>query len=124
MQVELPSWPELALFTAAVLVIATFVITVAGQFPSEHRKPGLASPVGVAILWLAIAAVGASGLATIAFAWATLPWYAAVLSAGLMILIAPYILHPLPDWFLNGRTGLVVLAALAVALVGGMWSAL
>ena len=124
MQVELPSWPELALFTAAVLVIAAFVITVAGQFPSEHRKPGFASPVGAAILWLAIAAVGASGLATIAFAWAALPWYAAVLGAGLMILIAPYILHPLPDWFLNGRTGLVVLAALAVALVGGMWSAL
>jgi hypothetical protein len=49
MQVELPSWPELALFTAAVLVVSAFVITVAGQFPSEHRKPGLTSPAGAAI---------------------------------------------------------------------------
>lgn len=124
MQVELPSWLELAVFTAAVLVISAFVITVAGQFPSEHRKPGLASTAGTVILWLTIAAVGVSGLATITFAWATLPWYAAVISAGLMILIAPYMLHPLPDWIINGRTGLVVLAALAVALVTGMWSAL
>jgi hypothetical protein len=124
MQVELPSLPELALFTAAVLVVAAFVITVAGQFPSEHRKPGLTSPAGAAILWLAIVAVGVSGLATIAFAWATLPWYAAVISAGLMILIAPYLLHPLPDWFIDGRTALVVLAALALALVGGMQWAL
>lgn len=124
MQVELPSWPELVLFIAAVLVISAFVITAAGQFPSEHRKPQFASPTGAVILWLTIAAAGVSGLATIAFAWAMLPWYAAVISAGLMILIAPYLLHPLPDWFIDGRSALVLLAALALALVGGMWWAL
>ena len=122
MQVELPPWPEFVLFSAAVLVVSAFVITVAGQFPREHRKPALASPAGAAILWLTIIATGAAGLAALAFAWAVLPWYAAVIGAGLMVLIAPYVLHPLPDWFINGRSSLVALSVLAVALVAGMWA--
>ena len=105
---------------AAVLV--SVVITAAGQFPREHRKPALASPAGGVILWLSILAVGAAGIAAIAFALMALPWYAWVIGAGLMILIAPYLLHPLPDRFIDGRASLVVLAALAVAFAAGMWA--
>jgi hypothetical protein len=121
MQVELPPWPQFALFMAAVLVVSAFVITAAGQFPREHRKPALASPEGTIILWLTIAVMSAAGIAAMAFAWAVLPWYAVVIGAGLMILIAPYLLHPLPDWFINGRSSLVVLCALAIVLVISMW---
>ena len=121
MQIELPPWPQFALFMAAVLVVSAFVITAAGQFPREHRKPGLASPAGTIILWLTILAVSAAGIAAMVFAWVVLPWYTVVIGAGLMILIAPYVLHPLPDWFINGRSLLVVLCAVAVVLVAGMW---
>ena len=122
MQVELPSWPEFALFTAAVLVVSAFVITVAGQFPREHRKSGLASPAGAVILWLTILAAGAAGLAALAFAWVALPWYAVVIGGGLMVLVAPYLLHPLPDRFIDGPWSLAVLSVLAVALAAGMWA--
>lgn len=122
MQVELPPWPEFILFAAAVLVVTAFVITAAGQFPREHRKPALASPAGAIILWLTILAVSAAGIAAMAFALMVLPWYAWVLGAGLMILIAPYLLHPLPDRFIDGRASLVVLSALAVAFAAGMWA--
>ena len=122
MQVELPSWPHFVLFMAAVLAVSAFVIAVAGQFPREHRKAGFASPVGAAILWLAILVAGTAGFAAIAFAWVALPWYAVVIGGGLMVLIAPYLLHPLPDWFINGRLGLVVLSALAAALALSLWA--
>ena len=122
MQVEVPPWPEIVLFMAAVLVVSAFVIAVAGQFPREHRKPGFASPAGTVILWLSILAAAAAGLAAIAFAWVALPWYAVVIGGGLMVLIAPYVLHPLPDWFINGRSAPVALSALAVALVLGLWA--
>lgn len=118
--VQMPSWPALALFVAAVLVIAMFVIAAAGHFPPEHRKAALATPAGSAILWLTIAVVAAAGVAALVFAWLALPWYAAVIGGGLMILIAPYLLHPLPDWFVNGRSSLVTCALLAAVLVAAM----
>jgi hypothetical protein len=118
---ELPGAPELIIFMAAVLTISAFVITVAGQFPREHRKPALDSPAGTAVLWLTIAIAAAAAVATLGFAWLALPWYAAVLGAGLMILVAPYILHPLPDRVVNGPSALIGLTALALVLAGGMW---
>lgn len=118
---ELPGVAELIIFMAAVLTISAFVITVAGQFPREHRKPALDGPAGAAVLWLTITLAAAAGIATLAFAWRALPWYAAVLGAGLMILIAPYVLHPLPDRVVNGPSALLALAFLALVLAGGMW---
>lgn len=118
---KLPSLPELILFMAAVLAISAFVITAAGQFPREHRKPALDSPAGTALLWLTIALATVAVVATLLFAWLALPWYATVLGAGLMILIAPYVLHPLPDRVVNGPSALVWLSALALVLAGGMW---
>jgi hypothetical protein len=118
--VEMPSWPALVVFVAAVLVIAMFVIAAAGHFPREHRKPALASPSGSVVLWITIALVALAAIAAISFAWMALPWYAAIIGAGLMILIAPYLLHPLPDSFVNGRSSLLICAVLAVVLVGAM----
>jgi hypothetical protein len=118
---QLPGLPELILFMAAVLAVSAFVITAAGQFPREHRKPALDSPAGAALLWLTIALAAVAVVATLLFAWLVLPWYATVLGGGLMILVAPYVLHPLPDRVVNGPSALVGLSALALVLAGGMW---
>jgi hypothetical protein len=70
---------------------------------------------------LAIGVAAAVGVGTVVYAWHVLPWYFAIIGAGLMILIAPYVLHPLPNRIINGRSALIVLAAIALLVGGGMW---
>ncbi len=112
-------WPpvaELVTFTAAVLVIFMFVIAASGHFPAEYRKAALAGPVGTAIIVATSVVIGVTCLIALFYAWHYLPWYAAVIAAGLMILIAPYTLHPLPDAIINGRGVLLLLALAAILL--------
>jgi len=116
-------WPPLAplvLFMGAVLVVAAFIVAVSGHFPAEHRKPALAGPAGTAIIVATSLVVAGSGLLALHLAWRDLPWYAAVLGAGPMILAGPYMLHPLPDRVVNGASILLLLAGLAGVLAGLM----
>ena len=116
-------WPPvagLATFMAAILVVVMFIIAASGHFPAEHRKPALAGPAGTAIIVGTSIIVAAVMLIAAVYAWLVLPWYAAVIGAGLMILIAPYALHPLPDSVVNGRGALLFLAVAAAVLAGLM----
>ena len=45
-----------------------------------------------------------------------MPLPAAVIGGGAMVLIAPMLLQPLPDSFVNGRRGLVTFTGVAIAL--------
>jgi hypothetical protein len=117
-RVALPPWPDLILFMMSVLVISAFVLTAAGHFPREFRSPAVATRTGTLILWISVIVVAAFVGLTLAFTWWALPWYAAVIGGGLMVLIAPYLLHPLPDQFVNGRSALLVLAGVALLLGG------
>jgi hypothetical protein len=49
------------------------------------------------------------------------PLHAAVIGGGLMVLIAPLLLQPLPDSFVDGAGGLLMFAGLGLglALVAG-----
>ncbi len=112
--------PELLLFMAAILLLALYGLTVSGHFPAEHRAAQLRTAGGSALMW---GSVGAATLATgiaLAFAWKLLPWYAAVIAGGGMLLIAPLLLQPFPDTFVNGRRGLLVFAGAAALIAAGM----
>ena len=112
----LPPLPELALFMALVLVLSLYGLTVSGHFPEEHRDASLQAGLGPLLLWGTIALCAALTLAALAFAWQRLPLYAAVIGGGAMVLIAPLLLQPLPDSFVNGRRGLLTFAGLAAGL--------
>jgi hypothetical protein len=79
--------------------------------------------LGGLVLWGTLAMAGLAGLAALATAWRTLPWYATVIGGGAALLFAPLLLQPLPDSFVNGRRGLLVFATAAVLLAGLMWRA-
>ncbi len=112
----LPSIPELALFMALVLVLSLYGLTVSGHFPEEHRSQSLRTAAGRLLLWGTLALCAALAVSALAFAWAHVPIYAAVIGGGAMVLIAPLLLQPLPDSFVNGRSGLMIFTGLGIAL--------
>ena len=112
----LPPLPQLALFMALVLVLSLYVLTVSGHFPVEHRTATLKTAGGQLLLWGTIALCAAIALVALAFAWQQLPLPAAIIAGGAMVLIAPMLLQPMPDSFVNGRRGLITFTVIGVGL--------
>ena len=112
----LPPLPELSLFMALVLVLSLYWLTASGHFPEEHRAASLKTAGGQALLWGTMLIAALLTLAALGFAWVRLPISAAVIGGGLMVLVAPLLLQPLPDSFVDGRRGLVIFVALGTAL--------
>jgi hypothetical protein len=112
----LPALPELSLFMGLVLVLSLYWLTASGHFPEEHRAASLKTAGGQALLWGTMIIAALLTLAALVFAWARLPISAAVIGGGLMVLVAPLLLQPLPDSFVDGRRGLVIFIALGTAL--------
>lgn len=107
-------WPALAIFVALVLSVSLYGLTAGGHFPSEHRGEALRTSTGATVLWSTMLVCASAAIYAVGFASRTLPWYVSVLGAGGAILIAPLLLQPLPDAFVNGRRGLIVFALAAV----------
>jgi hypothetical protein len=112
----LPPLPELSLFMGLVLVLSLYWLTASGHFPEEHRAASLKTAGGQVVLWGTMVLAALLTLAALAFAWARLPIPAAVIGGGLMVLVAPLLLQPLPDSFVDGPRGLVIFVALGTAL--------
>lgn len=112
----LPPLPQLTLFMALVLVLSLYGLTASGHFPEEHRAASLKTASGKLVLWGTIALCAALTLAALAFAWQQLPLPAAIIAGGAMVLIAPMLLQPLPDSFVNGRRGLITFTFAGVGL--------
>src|SRR5262245_3700162 len=112
----LPPLPELAVFMALVLVLSLYGLTVSGHFPEDHRAQSLRTPRGQVLLWGSLALCTVLAISALVFAWQRVPIYAAIIGGGAMVLIAPLLLQPLPDSFVNGRRGLVTFTGLGVAL--------
>ena len=121
MRLPLPSLPELALFMALVLVVSVFVLAVSGHFPKAFRAEALKGALGQLILWSTTIVIAGSGLLGLVLAFQSVPWYAAVIGGGLMILVTPFILQPFPDSFVNGRGALLLPAAIALGLDVAAW---
>jgi hypothetical protein len=112
----LPPLPELAVFMALVLTLSLYGLTVSGHFPSEHRAKSLTTPLGNVLLWSTLCLCAVLTVLAAGFAWRHVPLYAAAIGGGAMLLIAPLLLQPLPDSFVNGRRGLVFFSGLALSL--------
>ena len=117
----MPPLSELGLFMALSLVVVLFGLAAAGHFPAEDRRPSLREPLGAALLWGSIVLVVAAALVAAAFGWRRLPLAAAVIAFGTAALLAPLILKPLPDSFVDGRRGLIVLSLAAAGLAALAW---
>ena len=117
------NWVALGLLMGCVLLVAMYGLAASGHFPAEFRAEKLHRGLGALVLWATMAAAGLAVAVGLVLAWRTLPWYAIVIGGGSALLFAPLLLQPLPESFVNGRRGLIVLAAGAVMLVALMWCA-
>ena len=104
--------------TGAILVLALYGLTAAAHFPAERRALQFRTGVDALVLWATLLLAGLTVVMTL-LAMRALPWPVAILAAGGALLVAPLLLQPLPDSFVNGRRGLLVFAGLAVALACG-----
>jgi asparagine N-glycosylation enzyme membrane subunit Stt3 len=112
----LPPIPELAVFMILVLVLSLYGLIVSGHFPEEYRAASLRTVTGQILLWGTIALCAGLTVCALAFAWLHVPLYAAVIGGGFMVLIAPLLLQPLPDSFVNGRWALLMFTGLGIGL--------
>jgi hypothetical protein len=115
------NWLSLVMFMALMLSVSLYGLTASGHFPREHRAERLRSGAGAAILWVSMAASAAAAVCAVAYAARTLPWHAAIIGGGLALLIAPLLLQPFPDSFVDGRRGLVTFTAASVVLAAIAW---
>ena len=116
-------WVALGLLMGTVLLAALYGLAASGHFPVEFRPAKLQRGWGPLVLWGTMVATGLACATALALAWRALPWYATVIGGGVALLFAPLLLQPLPDTFVNGRRGLLVLGAGAVMLGALMWCA-
>ena len=109
----------LLVFMALVLDLAMYGLIVAGHFPAEYRSPELLSGLGRVVLWGTLLIAAGLALVAVAIAWRAVPPASAVIGGGAMLLIAPLLLRPFPDRFVNRQPALVVFAitGLAIAVI-------
>ena len=108
----------LLLFMALLLVVSLLGLTAAGHFP--RRRGERSARVGATVLFGSMAVAGACLLAALAGAWRQIPWYAAIIGGGAMVLFTPLVLRPLPDAFVDGPAALLVFSGLAVLLTAAL----
>jgi hypothetical protein len=111
---------ELLLFMALLLMVSMHALAASGHFPREHRSKNLASASGSAVLFGTILLSLACVLAGIFFVQLSVPWYAAIIGGGAMVLVAPLLLQLFSDPFVDGRTSLLVFSGAAGCLACAM----
>lgn len=110
-------------FMVLLLSASLYGLAASGHFPAEHRAPALRTGFGRIVLFGSLALCLLCLLGGLAIVWHAVPWYAAVIGGGVMVLIAPLLLQPLPDSFVNGRAALLTFSGLclmATALLSRM----
>jgi len=98
-------------------------LAASGHFPAEHRAPALRAGFGRLILFGSLTLCLLCLVGGIALIWRTVPWYAAVIGGGSMMLAAPLLLQPFPDWFVNGRGALVTFSGLSLLMTALLFCA-
>jgi len=111
---------ELLLFMALLLSASMYALAASGHFPREHRKDGFTSAFGALILFGTIALSLVCVAAGVYFVRFNVPWYAAVIGGGTMVLIAPLLLQLFSDRFVDGRGSLLIFSAAAICMTGAM----
>jgi hypothetical protein len=117
------AWFPLALLMALLLALSLLGLAASGHFPAEHRAAALRSVAGRIVLYGSIAAGAVCLVAGLALAWHLIPWYAAVIGGGAVILFAPLVLQSMPDRFVDGYGALMTFSTTAILLTLAMiWS--
>lgn len=116
MQVAMPDWTALVLFASALLCVTLYCLAVATHFPAAHRIGALAGPWGGWIIRVTIVTAGVAASIAVIAALRHLPGYATVLAGCAAILVAPLLLKPLPDTFIDGAGGLITFSAAGLLL--------
>lgn len=102
---------------ALVLTLCIFAVFAAGHFPYASRDRSLKTPAATLVIWASTCIAICSAVLSLVFALKTLPWYAAVIGSGLMILAAPLVAQTFPDSFVNSKAALLLLAATMLVLL-------
>jgi hypothetical protein len=110
------AWLSLALLMALLLTLALLGLAASGHFPAQQRAAALRSVTGGMVLYGAIAAGAACLVIGFGLAWSMVPWYAAVIGGGAVILFAPLVLQSMPDRFVDGYGALITFGAAATLL--------
>jgi hypothetical protein len=106
------AWLKLALFMALLCACSLCGLAASGHFPRQrHASDG--GGTEAAILFGSIGVSGACAAVGVAVAARSLPWPAAVIGAGLVLLAAPLLLRAMPDQLVDGHAALIVCAAAA-----------
>ena len=108
-------------FMVLLLSASLYGLAASGHFPAEHRAPGLRAGFGRIVLFGSLALCLFCLFGGIALVWYAVPWYAAVIGGGAMVLIAPLLLQPFPDSFVNGRAALLTFSGMSLAITVLLW---
>jgi len=112
----------LALLMALVLSFSMHGLAASGHFPKQHRSAALRAGAGPLVLFGSLLLSLLSLAAGLVLGARMIPWYAAVIGGGAMVLAAPLVLRSFPDDVVNGRMALIVFsgagAVVATLLIG------
>jgi len=112
----------LGLLMLLVLSFSMHGLAASGHFPKEHRPAALSTGAGRLVLFGSLLLSLLSLAAGLVLGARTIPWYAAVIGGGAMVLAAPLVLQKFPDDVVNSRMALIMLsganAVVAVILMG------
>lgn len=107
----------LAGFGAAALAACAGAVLTSGYFPAEARPPALRRSFAAPLI--------AAGVATTVVLFAAalltalrLPWAVAVVAGGAAILLAPFLIQPLPERWRDSRLGAGLFTLLGLAILG------
>jgi hypothetical protein len=112
----------LGLLMLLVLSFSMHGLAASGHFPKEHRSAALSTGTGPLVLFGSLLLSLLSLATGLVLGARTIPWYAAVIGGGAMVLAAPLVLRTIPDDVVNSRMALIMLsganAVVAVILMG------
>jgi hypothetical protein len=103
-------------FMLLLLSASLYGLAASGHFPAEHRAAALRTGVGRIVLFGSLPLCLFCLVGGVALVWRTVPWYAAVIGGGATVLIAPLLLQPFPDSFVNGRGALLTFSSMSLAM--------
>ena len=106
----------LVFFAMLMLMLSLHGLSASGHFPREHRAAALNSPLGAIILHGTILIALTSLIVGLWATWRLIPWYAAVIAGGVVILATPPVLRRFSDSFVDGRGSLLSFAGASAVL--------
>ena len=106
----------LTLLTLLMLSASLHALAALGHFPRSSRQHALRGKAGGLVLWGSIAAITASVGVAIVAAWWLIPWYAAIIAAGIAVLLAPLVLQYFSDEFVDGHGALLCFSGISLGL--------